>query len=429
MKIAFTLTWKKVLALVVAGVLAALAVGWSGLVSIAASSGHYSPVSWFLHWTMRNAVTTQAMSVEMPRGLDLGDPALVQRAAGHFATECAFCHGAPGVPQSGVAEAMMPPPPRLEGQVGRWTDPQLFWIVQNGIKYSGMPAWIDQERPDEAWAMVAFLRALPTMTPATYAERALGGTEAEAPPPVGGASTALSAAATIALDDCARCHGRDGRGAALPGGIATGAVPIIAGQPEAYLAETLRAFAAGGRQSGIMQAAAQRHDGAVLDALARHYAAQPAEVPAATATVAPDTTAGLDAPAPAGSALAATRTALSRVVPDSAAYGAPYDRQGLLDLGRLLATEGLPARKLPACDSCHGAPVDAAGAPTPYPALAGQPAWYVTKHLELWRDGKRGGTTRAHLMDKIAIHLTDEQIAAVSAWYETQPARLRAAGN
>jgi cytochrome c553 len=425
MKIAFTLTWKKVLALVVAGVLAALAVGWSGLVSIAASSGHYSPVAWFLHWTMRNAVTTQAMSVEVPEGLNLSDPALVQRAAGHFATQCAFCHGAPGVAQSGVAQAMMPPPPRLEERVGRWRDRELFWIVQNGIKYSGMPAWIDQERPDEAWAMVAFLRALPAMTPATYAERALGGTDTEAPLPVGGASTALTAAVDTAVEDCARCHGRDGRGAALPGGITAGAVPIIAGQPEAYLAETLRAFAAGGRQSGIMEAAAHRYDDDILGALARHYAAQPAQAPAAAVAAGRASPAGLDEPAPAGSDLAATRAALADVVPDSSAYGAPYDRPGLLDLGRRMATEGFPARKLPSCDTCHGPATDATGARTPYPYLAGQPAWYIATHLELWREGKRGGTARAHLMDKIAIHLTDEQIAAVSAWYESQPAGPR----
>ncbi|BDA83018.1 cytochrome c [Aureimonas sp. SA4125] len=425
MKIGFILTWKTGLALVAAGVLMALVVGWSGLVSISASSGHYSPVSWFLHWTMRNAVATQALSVEVPEGLDLADPTLVRRAAGHFATECAFCHGAPGIAQSPTTAAMMPPPPRLEGQVGRWSDPELFWIVQHGIKYSGMPAWVSQERPDEAWAMAAFLRALPSLSPADYADMALGGTGTTLLPPTG-VSTALSAVGDIALQDCARCHGRDGRGVVTPGGARIGAIPIIAGQPEGYLLETLRAYAAGTRQSGYMQGPARRYEDAVLKDLARHYASEPARNPAIAPTPPSGPAAAIDTAvtAAAGSDLTRSRMALARVVPDTAAYGAPYDQAGLVDLGRRLATQGLPDRKLPACDSCHGtAPSQTASAERAlYPFLAGQPDWYLATHLKLWRDGKRGGTSRSHVMDKIAIHLTDEQIAAVSAWYATQPA-------
>lgn len=416
MRIAFTLTWKKLLALAMAGVLAALLVGWSGLVSISASSGHYSPVAWFLHWTMRNAVETQAMAVAVPEDIDLGDLALVQRAAGHFASDCAFCHGAPGIAQSAATEAMMPPPPRLEQRVGRWRDRELFWIGQHGIKYSGMPAWLSQERPDEVWAMVAFLRALPTLSPADYAGLALGGAAAPDLPPVGNASRIAGRADETALADCARCHGRDGRGTAatLAAGPTAGAFPVIAGQPEAYLYETLRAFARGARHSGYMQSAAGRYDEKTLAGLAAHYAAQPAAGP----TVAPSSPpAGLPEAAPSGSKLAETRGAMARAVPAAAAYGPPYDAAGLLALGRRMATEGVPERKLPSCNSCHGGGTEAAR----YPYLGGQPAWYIATQLELWRDGKRAGTRNAHLMDKIAIHLTDEQIAAAAAWYSAAP--------
>ena len=425
MKIAFTVTWKKIAALLAVGLLGALLVGWSGLVSIAASSGHYSPVSWFLHWTMRNAVATQAASVSVPDDIDLADPALVQRAAGHFATDCAFCHGAPGVAQSPVTQAMMPPPPRLEGQVGRWKDRELFWIGQHGIKYSGMPAWVSQERPDEVWAMVAFLRALPSMTPSGYAEMALGGPGTMMLPPVGSASTALSAIGELALADCARCHGRDGLGVAAPGSPAAGAVPIIAGQPEAYLVETLRAYADGTRQSGFMQGPAARYGDAVHEALAAHYAAQPKPGGSPVPISDPALSSGLPERAPEGSDLERSRAAMARVVPDAAAYGPPYDQPGLLDLGRRMATEGLPWRKLPACDTCHAAASSpaAVGEAARYPYLAGQPAWYLSTHLKLWRDGHRKGTANAHLMDKIAIHLTDEQIAAVAAYYSSAAAR------
>lgn len=481
MRIAFTLTWKVVLGLVAAAGLAALAVGWSGFVSIAASSGHFAPVSWFLHWTMQNAVATQSMGIEVPEDVDLADGSLVQRASGHFATGCAPCHGAPGINQSPVVLSMTPPPPRLEEKVGEWEDRELFWIGQHGVKYSGMPAWVTQERPDEVWAMVAFLRALPTLSAEDYAAMALGGTDARTPPPIGTASRVVSARGETALADCARCHGRDGQGvsASVALGPTAKAFPIIAGQPEAYLIETLKAFASGRRHSGYMQPAARRYDETVLTELAAHYAAQPAAAGGAGEASATAPNPGLPSPGagadtvrtdgdaavsaadprsgaeigaevakPVGRAdsptapglpetpvstgtepvdlspdQAASRAAIARVVPAFAAYGPPYDEAGLVDLGRLIATEGLSDRKLPACQSCHGGAERAANAQknAHYPYLAGQPAWYLSTHLHLWRTHHRAGGPYAHLMDKIAIHLTDQQIAAVSLWYARQP--------
>lgn len=162
------ITWKRLAGVVLLGIACALFVGWSGLVSIAASSGHWSVTGWFLGWTMANTVRTQALLIEKPTDLDLDDPALIRRSAGQYATGCAGCHAAPGVPQSPVVRQMVPSPPRLADKVEEWTDEELFWIVKNGIKFSGMPAWPAQSREDEVWAQVAFLRALPDMSAAEY---------------------------------------------------------------------------------------------------------------------------------------------------------------------------------------------------------------------------------------------------------------------
>ena len=267
------LTRKKMAGLVALGIVGALFISWTGLVSIAASSGHWSATRWFLGWTMQNAVETQSMAIEKPEDLDLDSPALIRRAAGHYATGCAACHGGPGVPQSPVVEQMVPSPPRLEEKVPEWSDEELFWIVKNGIKFSGMPAWPTQKRDDEVWAQVAFLRALPGMTRAEYAELALGGGLQNDGLEAGVETVAaLDGIVENALVDCARCHGRDGLGR----GEGAGAFPIIAGQPAPYLYETLRAFAAGRRESGFMQPPAKRYEPEVLEALARHYSAQPA---------------------------------------------------------------------------------------------------------------------------------------------------------
>jgi cytochrome c553 len=424
MRIDFLLTWKKLLAAAVGAVLLALAVSFSGLVSVAASSGHFGPVRWFLHWTMGNAVNRQSMLISVPDGIDLTDPALVQRTAGHFATGCAPCHGAPGVPQSPVVLEMSPPPPRLEGKVGDWKDRELFWIVKYGIKYSGMPAWVTRGRDDEVWAQVAFLRALPDLTPERYAELALGGERGRAPLEAGGKITGgeitggktaagLDGIFDNALADCSRCHGRDslGRGS----GPAADAFPVIAGQPRAYLLATLKAFSTGARRSGLMQPPAKRYDDATLAALAEWYASQPADTQISSLPRMSDAATG-------GSGTLVDGIP-AQILPfgarsDSAAAGG-LPAAALLDLGRRIALEGISSRKIPSCESCHGA--EGRLKNDHYPFLGGQPEWYAKTHLQLWKEGVRGGTGFSHLMAKIAPNMTDEQIEAVVAWYAEQP--------
>jgi cytochrome c553 len=409
MRIDFILTWRKLVLAGVGAVVLALLVSLSGLVSIAASTGHFGPVGWFLHWTMGNSVDRQSMLITVPKGIDLADPALVQRTAGHFATGCATCHGAPGVPQSPVVLNMTPAPPRLEEQVGEWEDRELFWIVKHGIKYSGMPSWVADNRDDEVWAQVAFLKALPDMTPEHYADLAFGPGKATIAAEQGeGFETALA--------DCSRCHGRDGLGRGT--GEAAGAFPIIAGQPETYLLATLRAYATGARQSGVMRPAAARQDEATLAALAKWYAAQPAAESVAPEEATAETRQERRDGIPAQILPSGARIETS-IVSTAAAGGLPLERAALLDLGRQIAEEGIAARKIPACDTCHGAEGRARNGHYPY--LGGQPEWYAKTHLHLWKEEERGGTMFSHLMAKIAIHLTDEQIDAVAAWYAERP--------
>lgn len=406
MKVRIVLTWKRLAGLVTLAIAGVLLVSWSGLVSIAASSGHWSVTRWFLRWTLENVVATQSTPVKKPEGLDLADPALIQRSAGNYATSCAACHGAPGVVQSPVVASMVPSPPRLENSVGDWSDEELFWIVKNGFKYTGMPAWPAQSREDEVWAQVAFLRALPGMTAATYANLALGGEAIVDEVEVGGqALAALDGVSKDALDNCARCHGRDGLGRG------DGAFPIIAGQPAPYLYATLLAFAEGRRESGFMQPPARRYDANTLAKLAEYFARQPAppvregarveEVPP---TSSDSPTLPLDTPQDAAGILDSVANPVRSGEPEA-----------LQSLGKRVALEGIPGGQIPACQSCHGEGSRPRG--PDFPTLAGQPEWYLSEQLNLWREKKRGGTVFAPVMEAIAENLTDEQIAAVSAWY------------
>ncbi len=68
---------------------------------------------------------------------------------------------------------------------------------------------------------------------------------------------------------CANCHGTEGRA------IAGSVVPGLAGQPQPYLAETLKAYKRGERQATVMHQIAKGYSDAQLDALAAYFAARP----------------------------------------------------------------------------------------------------------------------------------------------------------
>ena len=93
-------------------------------------------------------------------------PEALRTGLAHFRENCADCHGAPGIEAEEFAEGLNPPAPDLTlPRVQRRPDGELFWIVSNGIRMTGMPAFGSTHKEDEIWKIVAFLRHLPELTP------------------------------------------------------------------------------------------------------------------------------------------------------------------------------------------------------------------------------------------------------------------------
>lgn len=84
----------------------------------------------------------------------------------HYREMCVTCHGAPGVDPSEIGEGLNPPAPDLTlKKVQARSDGELFWVVQNGIRMTGMPAFGPTHAEEEVWKIVAFVRRLPELTP------------------------------------------------------------------------------------------------------------------------------------------------------------------------------------------------------------------------------------------------------------------------
>jgi hypothetical protein len=66
----------------------------------------------------------------------------------------------PGVPKGDIAAGLYPQPPNLADAAAQFSPAELFWILKNGIKMSGMPSWADHS-DDELWATGRLSRKAP----------------------------------------------------------------------------------------------------------------------------------------------------------------------------------------------------------------------------------------------------------------------------
>ena len=107
-------------------------------------------------------------------------PDVLKEGLDHYKENCVLCHGAPGVDVSEIGQGLNPPAPELTlPRTEKRTDGELFWIVANGIRMTGMPAFKPTHKPEEIWKMVAFVRHLEEITPDEQKALKAGGEEAE----------------------------------------------------------------------------------------------------------------------------------------------------------------------------------------------------------------------------------------------------------
>lgn len=85
----------------------------------------------------------------------------------HFADHCAVCHGNNGSGETVFGRGMYPKPPDLRApETQQLSDGELFYIIENGVKFTGMPAFGSgsTEGVPGSWKLVHFIRHLPKLT-------------------------------------------------------------------------------------------------------------------------------------------------------------------------------------------------------------------------------------------------------------------------
>ncbi len=94
-------------------------------------------------------------------------PGVLAEGREHFADHCASCHGNDGRGQTQLGRNLYPKAPDMRlPNTQSLSDGELFYIIHNGIRFTGMPAWGDGPPDDDlaSWHLVHFIRHLPEIT-------------------------------------------------------------------------------------------------------------------------------------------------------------------------------------------------------------------------------------------------------------------------
>ena len=112
-------------------------------------------------------LSVAARERDMKNPLPLNDATLADGRA-HFADHCASCHGNDGRGETEIGKGLYPKAPNMrDPDTQDLTDGEIFYIIKNGVRLTGMPAWGEDTSEDDiaSWHLVSFIRHLPWITP------------------------------------------------------------------------------------------------------------------------------------------------------------------------------------------------------------------------------------------------------------------------
>lgn len=152
------------LSITAAGVAGAAAFGWMTIRRGFSAQDNPSAIETYV------AKTARRLSVPAS-GRDAKNPfaptaEVLSEARAHFADHCAICHGNDGRGKTQIGQNLYPKAPDMRlPDTQNLTDGEVYYVIHNGIRLTGMPAWGTEEKDEDSWKLVLFIRHLPQLTP------------------------------------------------------------------------------------------------------------------------------------------------------------------------------------------------------------------------------------------------------------------------
>jgi mono/diheme cytochrome c family protein len=137
----------------------------SGLFDVAATKPDTGIAKWVLETIKEKSVRSRSKDIIVP---NLDNESFIDIGFHNYDQMCVGCHGAPGISPSVIGEGLNPEPPDLSEVAAHMTPAELFWITQNGIKMTGMPAFGPTHSDEELWGIIAIMQKLPELSAEDY---------------------------------------------------------------------------------------------------------------------------------------------------------------------------------------------------------------------------------------------------------------------
>ncbi len=159
------MTWKTATALILVIVIAAL-----GALAIWFQRHGFSAreePAWYEKVLARHArrIATPAGAKELKNPHPLTDEGLVE-AREHWVAHCSTCHALDGSGSTTIGRSLYPKAPDMrDTETQKLSDGELFYIISNGVRFTGMPAWGGEDSPQSIWELVGYIRRLPVLSP------------------------------------------------------------------------------------------------------------------------------------------------------------------------------------------------------------------------------------------------------------------------
>ena len=148
-----------------------LAAGLFALRQVSGFSAHEPPTA-LEGWLARQARTAAMPAEAKARANPIApSPEVLAEASAHWADHCASCHSNDGSGDTLMGRNLVPPAPDMRRpETQQLTDGELFYIIQNGVRLTGMPGWGESGQDgsahdeEDSWKLVHFIRHLPQLT-------------------------------------------------------------------------------------------------------------------------------------------------------------------------------------------------------------------------------------------------------------------------
>lgn len=120
------------------------------------------PLETRIFTSVRNWYIDKA-AAHLSSGAPASDAAEISAGQGLFSMACISCHGTDGRSPTNIGKSMYPRCPDLGSpEVQRLSNPALFWVIKNGVRFSGMPGFGNTLSDNEIWQATYYVRNLGT---------------------------------------------------------------------------------------------------------------------------------------------------------------------------------------------------------------------------------------------------------------------------